>query len=362
MEQIEKDKLIETYKKYLELIDKKESVIYFYAYDTKDKPLTSIKYIYDCVKALNELGYNACIFHDKDYTGVKNWLGVEYTNLPHVCFNDKSKKISIKPIDILVIPEMIAGLLKIIEKEGKLPCRKVVLCQNYEYMLEPLQPAETWESIGFDDVIVTSDILGKEVQKNFPLIKYYVVPVGISSELFHKTTLPKNPSVAILCRNKYSYETIIKSFYLRFPYLRWVTFEMLDSLKPEMYAEIIGHSSLLVWVDEISGFGTAPIEAMKCGTQVLAKVPNLIPEWALDSDGELTKDVKWFYNILDLPNLISDFMVKLIQDNIVLDEALADKYEKLYSHEAQKEAIKNYIQSALAIQSEKLNKAIKNLE
>jgi hypothetical protein len=54
--------------------------------------LRRIANIYEHVKLLNELGYNATILHEKnDYqrigdenaNGINEWLGEEYANLPH---------------------------------------------------------------------------------------------------------------------------------------------------------------------------------------------------------------------------------------------------------------------------------------
>ena len=117
-----------------------------------------------------------------------------------------------------------------------------------------------------------------------------------------------------------------------------------------------------MWIDEIAGFGTAPIEALKCGTKVLAKVPNLIPEWALDENKELIKDVQWFYNNIDLPDLMGDYVLKFTQDVLVEDSALAEKYKSLYTPEKQKEAVKNVFADIFAQQIEKINKEIETLK
>ena len=39
--------------------------MYFFTLDTKGNPTAGIANIYEHVKMLNELGYNACILHEK---------------------------------------------------------------------------------------------------------------------------------------------------------------------------------------------------------------------------------------------------------------------------------------------------------
>jgi hypothetical protein len=117
-----------------------------------------------------------------------------------------------------------------------------------------------------------------------------------------------------------------------------------------------------VWIDEIAGFGTTPIEAMKCNTKVLAKVPNLIPEWALDENKELIKDVQWFYNNLDLPDLIGEYIMKFTQDTFIEDNILSEKYKNSYTLEGQKEAVKNVFAKIFSNQKESINKDIEKLK
>jgi hypothetical protein len=64
----------------------------FFTLDTKGNPTAGIANIYEHVKLLNELGYNATILHEKmiinvlvdeNANGINEWLGEEYANLPH---------------------------------------------------------------------------------------------------------------------------------------------------------------------------------------------------------------------------------------------------------------------------------------
>jgi len=73
-------------------ITEKDFGIYFFTLDTKGNPTAGVATIYEHVKLLRELGFNAQILHDKnDYKlredesgmGIAEWLGEEYANLPH---------------------------------------------------------------------------------------------------------------------------------------------------------------------------------------------------------------------------------------------------------------------------------------
>ena len=68
----------------------KDFTIYFFTLDTKGNPTAGIANIYEHVKILNNLGFNASILHEKDdykrfsnedQTGVNEWLGEEYALL-----------------------------------------------------------------------------------------------------------------------------------------------------------------------------------------------------------------------------------------------------------------------------------------
>ena len=81
MEEQEKKQVLDMINK----IDDKDFGFYFFTLDTKGNPVASVATIYDNVKALTELGYNAYILHEKnDYTGVAAWMGEGYMELPHV--------------------------------------------------------------------------------------------------------------------------------------------------------------------------------------------------------------------------------------------------------------------------------------
>ena len=85
-----------------------------------------------------------------------------------------------------------------------------------------------------------------------------------------KVEKPKIPVVSILTRNHGDAKKIANAFYLQFPIYKFVTFKELRGMAKREFAEELGKSCLSVWIDDPSGFGTFPLEAMQSGTPVIA--------------------------------------------------------------------------------------------
>ena len=122
----------------IEKIDNKDFGFYFFTLDTKGNPTAGIANIYEQVKTLTDLGYNAYILHEKnDYHGVHEWLGDAYANLPHVSVEEQN--LNLTAIDYLIVPEIFANVM---EQVKEFPCKKIVLSQSYTYILELLKILE----------------------------------------------------------------------------------------------------------------------------------------------------------------------------------------------------------------------------
>jgi glycosyltransferase involved in cell wall biosynthesis len=177
------------------------------------------------------------------------------------------------------------------------------------------------------------------------MTKTYTVPVSIP-KYFKASDKPKIPVISILTRNQADAAKIAKSFYLQYPMYKWVTFKELRGLSREKFAEELSKSCLAVWIDDNSGFGTFPIEAMECGTPVIGKIPNLVPEWmeSTDEEGNLSiaNNGVWTNTTLNIPELIATFMKVWLEDSIPSD--LIDSIKEStgrYTPEKQKEILSN---------------------
>lgn len=343
---------------------------YFFTMDTRGNASAGIANIYEHVKVLTELGYKAYILHEKnDYKlrgdaegpGLADWLGEEYAELPHASI--ESQGVQIKAEDFLIVPEIFANVM---DQAKKFPCKKIVLSQNYDYLLELLPLGRRWTDYGFNDVITTSQKQADYISSLFPSTRSTVVPVSIP-EYFKPSDKPKIPVIAISAREQGVAAKIAKMFYLQYPLYKWVTFKELRGLSRVQFAEELGKACLGVWLDDSAGFGTFPLEAIQCDTPVIGKMPNMIPEWMEEVDEAGNDRIKnngvWTNTHLNIPELIATYLKVWLEDSIpqdLLDGMDASK--NAYTSEVQKDKISEVYGSYVEARKEELNNTIKQLE
>jgi hypothetical protein len=305
----------------IDKINNKDFGIYFFTIDTKGNPTAGVATIYEHVKQLRELGYNAQILHDKnDYKlsedeegmGIAEWLGEEYANLPHVSI--ESQQLQVGPSDFVIIPEAFASIIK---QTANFPCKRIVFLQSYEYIFEMLEIGEGWEQFGIRDVITTNKNLSDYANSVFRGIRTDEVPVSIPS-YFKNSDKPKIPTVAMVARDKRELLKIVKVFYQKYPHYRFVSFRDMAGLPRETFAKELSQSFLGVWVDELSSFGTFPLECMKSNTPVIGKIPRMIPEWmgSIDQNGNLNLNDNgiWTPNMNAIPDIIATMVGLYLED------------------------------------------------
>lgn len=302
----------------------KKSRLYFVVQDTKGNARAGLRYTYQMAMILKEDGYNPIILHEtKDYFGVKDWLGEEYmTELPHKSIDEGNLEIS--PDDLLIIPEIFGYIM---EQVKNLPCGKIVLTQAYDHIFETLQPGQTWDQLGFFKCITTSDTQKDYLSKIMRRASIDVVN-PVLSECFVKPELPPKTIISISTRDQRDTANLIKSFYVKFPQYRWITFRDMRGLSEKEFAKTMEDSFLSVWVDPTGGFGTYPLESMKMGIPVIGLLPHLQPEWLNENNGI------WLANKNSLVDVVADFIQNWLEDNISPDlytemENTANKYTNM---------------------------------
>ena len=301
---MEQNKILKL-EKSIENLKSKQSRIYLFVQDTKGNPKAAIRYIYDMGMALKKGGYNPIILHEKpDYTGVSEWLGEEYMTLPHNPIEGKNLEIS--PEDFIIIPEIFGFIM---EQVKDLPCAKIVLCQAYDHMMETLQPGFGWGNYGFYKCITTSEFQKDYISTVMRNVSIDILPPVISDK-FEKSKFPQKPIVAVHSRDQRKTLNFIKTFYLRFPQYRWITFRDLRGLSEDDFSTFLKDCFLSVWIDETSGYGTFPLESMKCGVPVIGKVPSLFPHWMNEDNG------LWLGEETKLCDFTADFIQNWLEDNI----------------------------------------------
>lgn len=352
-------------------LDSKNFKIYFFTLDTKGNPTAGIANIYEQVKILNQMGYNACILHEKnDYSlranennqGIAEWLGEDYANLPHVSI--EGQQLNISPSDFIVIPEIFANIM---DQVKGFPCKRIVLSQSYDYLLELLPLGKRWNvDYGFHDVITTSNRQAEYITRLFPSIRTHIIPVSIPS-YFKKNEKPKVPIITICSRNQGEASKIAKSFYLQYPIYKWITFKELRGLPRELFAKELANSCLAVWVDDQAGFGTFPVEAMECGTPIIGKIPNMVPEWMEGKDENGNPSIKtngvWTNTTTNIPELIATYIKLWLEDAVpadllkTMDESIGQ-----YTPEKQSVIATEVYNNIISSRKDEFNSIISNLE
>jgi len=343
---------IQKLEKSIENLKDKSVRIYFMVQDTKGNARASIAYTYRMALTLKKNGFNPIILHEKpDYSGVANWLGQEFMDeLPHKPIEGQNLEVS--PEDFIIIPELYGFVLP---QLTNLPCAKIVLCQAYDHVLETLQPGQNWVQFGFTKCIVTSESQKEYVSAFMKNISYDIIPPVIS-ENFVKQELPPKPIIAIHTRDQRDTMTLIKTFYLKYPQYRWVTFRDMRGLSEKEFANALKDCFLSVWIDPTSGFGTFPLESMKVGVPVIGKIPHMVPEWMNEDNG------LWINDHNKIVDFVSDFLHNWLEDNINESlyeniELTAKNYSDIKKFERQVvDTFTRYIDTRLEPFEEQLNK------
>jgi hypothetical protein len=176
-------------------------------------------------------------------------------------------------------------------------------------MLETLPPGSTWMNYGFMKCITTTETQKKYITEIMRSLSVDIIEPYISSE-FKKKEKPSKPIISIHTREPRDAAKIIKTFYLKYPQYRWITFRDMRGIKQDDFAKFLKESYVSVWVDNESGFGTYPIESMISGTPVIGKVPNLKPEWMNEENGI------WTYQFNEIVDIIANYTQSWLEDNI----------------------------------------------
>jgi hypothetical protein len=304
---------IEKIEKSVENLKNKNVRIYFLVQDTKGNPKASVKYIYDTALILKNNGYNSIIIHESnDYKGVSEWLDDRYKEIPHQSI--EGQNLAISPEDFIVIPEIYGHVM---DQLKNFPCGKIVLCQSYDYMLETLSPGISWSQYGFLKVITTSEKQKKYLSEIMRGCSFDIITPKISS-VFTKKEKPSKPLISIHTREPRDTAKIIKTFYLKYPQYRWITFRDMRGIKLEDFSKFLQESFVSVWVDLESGFGTFPLESMACGTPVIGKVPSLKPEWMDENNS--SSYTKMINDVIEngvKETFDTEFMPKAIVEDII---------------------------------------------
>lgn len=303
---------IESLKTEIQKIKDKEFNIYFFVADTKGTPSGYITYIYETAKALKALGYNVHMLHqESEFMGMSSWAGDRYEDIPH--HNIEKENINISASDFLMIPELFSNVMS---KTDKVPCKRVVILQNYNFMTQIIPAGVTWTDYGIRDCVCSTQRMCDIVNNSFQRVNTRVVPPVVDNALFNVKNNAKQLIVNVVARNEEDVNKIVKSFFWKYPMYRWVAFRDLRGMAKEDFLEALHESAITVWVDRDTDFGYSALEALKCGNLLIGCVPNNIPSWMLDEEGNLNNRGVWYYNDEDVHPLIAGAIETFLMDSI----------------------------------------------
>jgi hypothetical protein len=317
---------LEKIEKIISNIENKGIKFYFFM-PSIETPNSSMYQIYWNASVVKEMGYESIILTESDdykkpYFVDENLMKMKHTRV--------TNKISIAPEDFLIIPEIFTNVM---EQLKNFTCEKIVLLQSLDYSLHALTPGIQWSDFGITKILTVSDKLKSMVHDFFG--EYYNIKrykIGISDIFKWKGEL-KKPIISFISRNGNDITDIIKLFYLKYPHFRFITFQELSGLDRETYAKKLKDSVACLWIDNISTFGTAPLECMKANTVPIALIPRIEHEYIEDYSGI------WVYEIFKLPDMIASVLTKFLEDEIPVEfenkmKEISDKYTTEESKES----------------------------
>lgn len=334
----------------IQKIDNKESNVYFFVIDTKGNPSGSLEYIYKLAYILRESGFNVSMLYQEpeEFIGVGDWLDERFSSIPH--YNIEGEDVSVSASDILFIPEIFANIMM---QTKKLPCKRIAIMQNFDFVLEQMPISSQWGDLGIMEAICNTKINSELIKSIFPYVKTTVVDPYIDSK-FGTTSAPKSLIINIVSKDHKDVNRIIKPFYWKYPMLKWVSFRDLRGFPQDMYADLLREGAITIWCDDETNFGYSALEAMKSGSLVLAKVTKETQEWMKDGD-TLSNCCVWFDSFQDLHKMIASVVRAWITDQVPseISEAVSNQLE-MYSYEKTKEQIVNYVNNVLDVRKSEM--------
>lgn len=333
--------VIERIQSEIEKIEKKESNVYFFVIDTKGNPSGSLGYIYNLAMILKKNGFNVGMLYqeEEEFVGVGEWLGEEFAALPHYDISDGD--VAVSASDILFIPEIFSNIMM---QTKKLPCKRIAIMQNYDFVLEQMPLSAQWGDLGIMEAICNTNTNAEHIKDIFPYVKTTTITPFIEN-IFGETSEPKQMIINIICKEQRDINRIIKPFYWKYPMYKWVSFRDLRGFPKEYYSKLLREGAITIWADDDTNFGYSALEAMKSGSIVIAKTPNETQSWMNGKDDSLLSDCcVWFDNFHDVHKMIASVVRAWITDNVPTEIAEAAKETlKDYTYENTQSQIITYV-------------------
>jgi hypothetical protein len=343
----EKEKVISRIELEIEKIRNKKSRVLFFVIDTKGNPNGALAYIYELALILSNDEYDVGMLYqaqdNEEFVGVREWLGDEYADLPHSNIGEGDVEVSAS--DILFIPELFSNIMM---QTKKLPCKRIAILQNYDFILEQTPMSAQWGDFGIMEAVCNTEINADLVKEIFPYVRTTVIDPFVD-KAFGETSEPKKLIVNILTKDQSNINRVIKPFYWKYPMYKFVSFRDLRGFPRDIYANLLREAAITIWIDEDASFGKSALEALKSGSIVISKQTEMTQEWMQgEEDGLLTNACVWFDSFQELPKIIASVVRAEITDSVPSEiKEEAEKALSLYSYEKTRDKLLSYVKGVL---------------
>lgn len=357
-------------------LNNKEFTLFFFTIDSKNVPSGSLVYTYELALSMQKLGYNVKMLYQVEnelserqirkqkergtynpgdeqvFCGVGDWMGEEYGQLEHINISKKDSW-QVAPSDFLFIPEAFASLMSQTYIH-KIPCKRYVLLQNFDYVTEFIPFGMQWLNFGIRDCVAISELQANLIKDVMPYVKTDIIKPYIP-EYFRKSVKPAKLIVNIISKKQTDAYKIIKLFKWKYPIYEFVTFADLRNMPRSYYAESLQEGAITIWLDDETPFGYGALEAMRCNNIVIGKIPDRIQEWMLDEDGNIIDNAIWFNNLDELPDILAKVIGSWMQDNIpsIITENM-EKTNKLYTKEEWDVNVESFVKNIIEERTKEL--------
>ena len=344
MAEDKKKEFLQAVEENLAKIKNKDFNVYFFVLDTKGNPSGSLQYIYETALILSKKNYKVTMLHnEKDFVGVGEWMGEEYASLKHM--NIETENVEASLSDFLFIPEI---FMSVATKTKGLPCKRVVIVQNYGHLAEFMPVSVTFDNLKITDVITTTKVQSGIIKGYFPHVRTHIVSPSIK-KMFRDNDAPRKLVVNVISRNTTDVNRIVKPFYWKYPIYKWISFRDLRGLSQDVFCDALRDAAITIWIDEDTNFGYSALEAMRCGTILMAKQPSTFTDWNIDDEkNKLTDACLWFSHVDDVPDMLASVIRTWTLDGIP-EEVYENqkKFNDLYTIEGMEKEIEYVYEKTL---------------
>ena len=355
----EKDKqVISRIEDEISKIDNKESNIYFFVTSTHGIFDETIDYIYKMALLLKESGYNVALIHQDEKFEPNNWLfNTEYESLP--IYDIAKGEVNVGVADILFIPEVFASVMN---QTTKLPCKRIAIIQNITYLTKFMPLSSQIGDFGIVDCLTFDYSEADLIKSLFPYMHMHIAHTYVDDK-FYETNDLRDMVVNIVSKSENHVNQIAKQFYWKYPLFKWITFKDMRGLTQEEYLTNLKEANITIWIDDEANNGLECLEALANENIVIAKIPDVIPEWAKNEDGSLNNAAIWVNSIQEIPQIVANLVRAVITESIPSEITYdADKVRKQFTKQRSNLEINLAIDDILSTRKQELNNIITSIK